>query len=165
VFHQHPVWLLLAALALLLCVGALLAGYQLLAQQREREAHLRHVTERRAALSRRPAPVSQVRIPAPQAAAVNAAVYQLNLPWRDLQQALAAATPPAVALLALEPDARKRVLKISAEVKNSDDMIAYVEQLKRQEFFRDVTLTKHEVSELDPNRPIRFQLDAEWSAP
>ena len=68
-------------------------------------------------------------------------------------------------LLALEPDARKHVLRLTAEVKNSDDMIGYIELLKQQEFFSAVTLTRHEVSELDPNRPLRFQLDAEWRAP
>jgi hypothetical protein len=44
-----------------------------------------------------------------------------------------AATPANIALLALEPDARKRSMKITAEAKTSDDMIAYVEQLKQQE--------------------------------
>jgi hypothetical protein len=24
---------------------------------------------------------------------------------------------------------------------------------------------RHEINELDPNRPIRFQVDAQWSAP
>jgi hypothetical protein len=43
-----------------------------------------------------------------QADAVNAAVMQLNLPWRALHDAVAAATPASIALLALEPDARKR---------------------------------------------------------
>lgn len=100
-----------------------------------------------------------------QAAATNAAIMQLNLPWRALHDAVRGATPPSVALLALEPDSRKRVLRISAEAKNSDDMLAYVEALGREESFSAVTLVRHEVVEQDPNRPLRFQVDAGWGAP
>jgi Tfp pilus assembly protein PilN len=100
-----------------------------------------------------------------EALAVNAAIAQLNLPWRALHDAVRAATPPSVALLALEPDARKRVLRITAEAKNSDDMLAYVRLLEREEWFASVTLVRHELLEQDPNRPLRFQLDAGWGAP
>jgi len=100
-----------------------------------------------------------------QAAAVNAAVMQLNLPWRALHDAVREATPSTVALLALEPDARKRVLRITAEARSSDDMIAYVELLQKQNWFAGVSLVRHEIGEQDPNRPIRFQIDAGWGAP
>ncbi|MDN4059306.1 PilN domain-containing protein [Massilia sp. YIM B02769] len=100
-----------------------------------------------------------------QATAVNAAVMQLNLPWRALHDAVREATPATVALLALEPDARKRVLRITAEARSSDDMIAYVEQLQTQKWFGAVTLVRHEIGEQDPSRPIRFQVDAQWGAP
>ena len=117
------------------------------------------------------APVAQLaaqRLPPvseQQATAVNAAVMQLNLPWRALHDAVRGATPPSVALLALEPDAKKRVLRITAEARGSDDMIAYVEALQKAEWFNAVTLVRHEISEQDPNRPIRFQLDAQWGTP
>jgi Tfp pilus assembly protein PilN len=97
-----------------------------------------------------------------QAAAVNAAILQLNLPWRALHDAVKAATPPTVALLALEPDARRRTLRITAEARGSDEMLAYVDRMQRQDWFADVALTRHEINEQDPNRPIRFQLDAQW---
>jgi Tfp pilus assembly protein PilN len=101
-------------------------------------------------------------VPEAQAAAVNAAVLQLNLPWRALYDAVQAGTPSNIALLALEPDARKSLLRITAEAKTSDDMIAYVEQLKKSEWFSGVLLSRHEINEQDANRPIRFQLDAQW---
>jgi len=100
-----------------------------------------------------------------EAAAVNGAIAHLNLPWRALHEAVRAATPSTIALLALEPDAKKRVLRISAEARNSDDMLAYVAALGRAELFGTVTLVRHEVIEQDPNRPLRFQLDAGWGAP
>ena len=104
-------------------------------------------------------------VPEAQAAAVNAAVMQLNLPWRGLHDAIQAATPAGIALLALEPDARKSSVRITAEAKSSDDMIAYVGQLQRIDWFGSVLLARHEINEQDPNRPIRFQIDAQWRAP
>jgi hypothetical protein len=78
--------------------------------------------------------------------------------------AVQAATPATIALLALEPDARKSSVRITAEAKNSDDMIAYVEALQRVEWFTTVLLARHEINEQDANRPIRFQIDAQWRA-
>lgn len=164
-FHLHPAWLALAVLGLALCAGAALGGWKLVEQQRARDQQLRHLQQRRAALSAAPASVPQSAIPEAQAAFVNGAVMQLNLPWRALQDAVAAATPRNVALVALEPDPRKLLLKITAETKNSDDMVAYIELLKQQELFRAVLLTRHEINDGDPNRPLRFQLEASWVAP
>ena len=163
--HTRASAWILTGVALLLCVAAGALGARLLAQQRADRAQLH------AALTRAKAPV-MVSVAAPaqpipdaQAAAVNSAVMQLNLPWRALHDAVGAATPARIALLALEPDARRRSIKITAEAKTSDAMIGYVEALKEQDLFAGVALTRHEINELDPNRPIRFQLEAEWRAP
>lgn len=103
-------------------------------------------------------------VPEAQAGAVNAAVLQLNLPWRGLHDAIQAATPAGIALLALEPDAKKSSVRITAEAKSSDDMIAYVARLQDVDWFSAVLLARHEINEQDPNRPIRFQVDAQWRA-
>jgi Tfp pilus assembly protein PilN len=55
-------------------------------------------------------------------------------------------------------------VRITAEAKNSDDMFAYVGQLQRIDWFDSVLLARHEINEQDPNRPIRFQIDARWRA-
>lgn len=163
-FHIHPAVLALAGAGVLLCVGAAIGGWQLMEQRREREHQMQHLRERVAAISARPVEVARVAIPEAQASFVNAAIMQLNLPWRALQDAVLAATPRTVALVAMEPDPRKRLLKITAETKTSDDMVAYVEALKEQDSFSDVLLTRHEINEQDPNRPLRFQLEATWLA-
>lgn len=155
----------LAALGLGLCAAAAVLGWRLLDQQRADAVRL-NAARLRAQVPLVAAPVAQApRISDEKAAAVNAAVMQLNLPWRALYDAIAEATPASIGMLALEPDPRKRSMKITAEAKNSDAMIDYVEQLKRQELFAGVTLIRHEINEQDPNRPIRFQLEAEWVAP
>ena len=154
-----------AVLGLALCAAAATLGWRLVAQQRADTEQLNAARLR----SRAPVVAAPVvpgpRISEAQAAAVNAAILQLNLPWRAVHDAIAAATPPAIGMLALEPDARKRNLKITAEAKSSDAMIEYVELLKREELFAGVTLIRHEINEQDPNKPIRFQLEAEWVAP
>jgi hypothetical protein len=171
VYRTGPLGWSLALLAVLLCSGAVATGWQMLARQRVLDTQLALVRAHAAPVA--VAVVAPVQIGEPQAQAVNAAVLQLNLPWRALHDAVEQATPKQIALIALEPDPRRRSMKITAEAKNSDDMIAYVEQLKQQELFGlgagtvvgGVTLLRHETVELDPNRPIRFQLDAQWSAP
>lgn len=163
-FHSHPAVLALAGAGVLLCAAAAVGGWTLMEQTRDREHQLQHLRERAAALSARPEEVAHVAIPEAQAGFVNAAILQLNLPWRELQDAVLAATPRTVALLAMEPDPRKRTLKITAEAKSSDDMVDYVAALKEQDSFSGVVLTRHEINEQDPNRPLRFQLEATWLA-
>ncbi|MES2260832.1 MAG: PilN domain-containing protein [Pseudomonadota bacterium] len=163
-FHLHPAAIAGAVIGLALCAGAAVTAYDMLEQRNARAQLLQQLQRRQAAQLKTPVIAASTAIPEAQARAVNAAILQLNLPWRDLQEALAAATPPAVALLALEPDPRKQVLKITAEAKNADDMIGYIEQLKGQEFFSGAALTRHEVNQQDANRPLRFQLEVRWRA-
>jgi Tfp pilus assembly protein PilN len=97
-----------------------------------------------------------------QASSVNNAIAQLNLPWRDLLDAIEMATPSNIALLAIEPDSKKQIIKGMAEAKTSSAMISYLERLKKQELFEEVVLTKHEINDQDPNKPYRFQFEAQW---
>lgn len=163
---RRGVVLLAAGLLLVLVAG--MFGAQMMARQRAFDARLAALDARAA---RSGAAVPQVAaaparaIAAPQAEAVNAAILQLNLPWPALRDAIEGATPATVALLSLEPDPRRRSLKITAETRDAEAMIAYVAQLKRQDLFGDVVLLRHEINELDPNRPLRFELDAPWRMP
>lgn len=163
-YRAHPALLAAGILgaALLLAGGAI--GMQAAQQQAAREQSLRAQQRKQAAAARAPQPKAETAIPEAQAVAVNAAILQLNLPWRQLQDSVAAANTPAVALLALDPDPRKQTLKITAEAKNSDDMVGYIEQLKQQEFFTGASLLRHETNEQDPNRPLRFQVEVQWGA-
>jgi Tfp pilus assembly protein PilN len=149
-----------AALVLVASAGCLYLRYD--ADKQAFEAQLSATRARQAAARPLKVALAAPALSAAEAAAVNAVVMQLNLPWRDLRTAVRDATPPSVALLALEPDARKRALRVTAEAKTSEHMIAYVERLKQQALFESVVLSRHEINEQDPNRPIRFQLDAQW---
>lgn len=163
-YRTHPGMLAAGAAGIALCAGGIWLAVQMAEQRAAREQQVERLTARQAALSRAPAPVAAVAIPETQAAAVNAAILQLNVPWRQLEDAVAAATPANIALLALDPDAKKRVLKITAEARSSDDMVGYVQVLKQQEFFTGAALARHEIGEQDGNRAIRFQVEAQWEA-
>lgn len=161
---SRPAWaLVLLAIAAACALGAA----RIRVQRLQWEVDLLRAQSQARTPAPAPAPVAvaaRTRVPEAQAAAVNAAVLQLNLPWRALHDAVQAGTPANIALLALEPDAKKNTVRITAEARSSDDMIAYVEQLQKVDWFSTVILARHEVNEQDPNRPIRFQLDAQWRA-
>lgn len=153
--------LVIAALALAGPLASVSAQYRGLQRaQAQRAAQTAQAQAR--AVARVPVAAPARVVPPAQAGAVNAAAQQLNLPWRGLYDAVQAATPATIALLALEPDAKKNSVRITAEAKSSDDMIAYVEQLEHIEWFSTVLLARHEINEQDRNRPIRFQIDAQW---
>ena len=96
--------------------------------------------------------------------AVNAVAAQLNLPWRDLFDAIERATPTDIALLSLEPDAGKQTMKGSAESKDLSGMIDYIASLQQQDFLSDVELLRHEINEADTHKPVRFQFSMQWQS-
>lgn len=104
----------------------------------------------------------QTTVTEAKAKSVNNAIARLNLPWHDLMDALEAATPNSIALLTLDPDPKTHLLRVTAEAKNSRDMTTYLKNLKVAGFFDSVLLTRHEINEQDPNRPLRFQFEARW---
>ncbi|TWI65120.1 fimbrial assembly protein PilN [Pseudoduganella lurida] len=163
-FRLHPALAAAGLAGVLLCGGGIWFATQLAGERAARAAQVERLQARQAALSKRPAAVVQTAIPEAQAVAVNAAILQLNVPWRELDDAIGAATPSTIALLALEPDAKKQMLKITAEAKNSDDMVDYVRSLQQQEFFLGAALARHEIGEQDAGRAIRFQVDVQWRA-
>jgi Tfp pilus assembly protein PilN len=161
-FHvPRHAWGLVVA-ALVLTVVAAATGWSHHKKLAAYEARLAHARARAGASAVRSVALRPASPPPAQVVAVNTAILQLNLPWRALHDALRAATPPSVALLALEPDAKKHSLRITAETRASDDMIRYLRLLREQEGFSNVTLARHEIVEQDPNHPIRFQVDAQW---
>ena len=162
-FHTSRPSRALAGIALILAVGAGVQVWRLMEQRRIDAEQVARVVQHHAVPVQTAPVAAKVTVSVAQAAAVNAAVLQLNLPWRDLHDAIQAATPATVALLALEPDARKHLVRITAEVRGSDDMIGYIEQLQQQAWFTNVALTHHETNDADPNKPIRFQVDAQWA--
>lgn len=92
----------------------------------------------------------------------NAAILELSLPWKELFDAFEVSQTSAVAVLAIEPDAQKGVVRISAEVKKLESMLDYVASLQKIALFREVLILNHQIQDQDPERPVRFVLQAAW---
>ncbi|PRC92698.1 PilN domain-containing protein [Solimicrobium silvestre] len=149
-------------IGLALCASAIVIGLQ---QQHNIDANKKTLQLLTPQLNARNNPKTvrkKSTITETQANAVNTAIAQLNLPWRDVLDAMESATPTTIALLSLEPDARRNAVKGIAEAKDSDDMVRYIELLKKEDFFSDIFITMHEINQLDPNKPVRFQFEAHW---
>jgi len=86
----------------------------------------------------------------------------LMIPWGDVFNALESSDLDDLALLAIEPDAKKRQLKITAEAKNKDILFSYLEKLEASDELANVYLLKHEVVEDVDQHPIRFVAVATW---
>ena len=157
-----PAARLLAAAGIALCLAAGWGVQQRLARIDDAESTLDQARHEWEARTRRPNGEAEAPLSEEQAAAVNAAIRQLDLPWRDLFDAIEAGTPAEIGLLSLEPDSRRAVIRIEAEADSSDAMLNYVETLKRQPFLTSVFLMKHAVDEKAGNHPLRFEIEAAW---
>lgn len=92
----------------------------------------------------------------------NEVLHRLTLPWQPLFQAIESSGSKEVALLAMEPDLEKRVVKISGEAKNLMAMLDYIRRLEAQPVFGTVYLQSHQIQQHDPEKPVRFALLAAW---
>ncbi len=110
-----------------------------------------------------------VSTPGPAAVAAQAAVLKMNralsIPWTDLLKDLEAASsdlPSQVSLLQVEPNADKRTLQITAEVRSLPDALLYLQRLQRSTLLRYPMLESHERVKDNPEHPVRIKLAAEW---
>jgi len=156
---------LCAAAGVVLCIAAAVTIFAQTGKNNATRLALKQVEARLDERAARKAPVKKVVMPEAQAKAINVVISRLNLPWSDVFDAIEEATPGSIALLSIDPDAKKNLIKGVAEAKSSDEMIAYIEMLKKQEFFTQVILTRHEINEQDAHKPLRFQFEAQWKEP
>jgi len=101
--------------------------------------------------------------PAAEMTAARQALDQIGLPWDDVFSALESAADKDVALLAVNPDPRKRQLRLAGEARSLGAMLAYLQRLEQASHLRDVALTDHEIADDDPQHPVRFNILATWA--
>lgn len=92
----------------------------------------------------------------------NAVAHELARRWDSVFLAIEAASDSEVALLAIEPDADKRKVRITAEARNKDAMLRHVTRLQAQQPLQRVLLEHHEVLAQEPGRPVRFIVAGRW---
>lgn len=155
----------LAAMVAGTCLAALAyAGWQTLLLRKDTDAANQTLAEQTsAALASRSRPPAAAILAPQQVQSLNRVVGQLNTPWSEVFDAIEEQTQPDVALLSIEPDVNQRSVRVSAEGKSLQDLLAFAERLGRSPQFRHVALTKHELNDRDPTRPVRLTVDA-WLA-
>ena len=88
---------------------------------------------------------------------------ELRLPWIQLFDAVElAADPKSVALLAIEPDARRSALRITGEARNKTAMLDYMSRLGEQQPMVRAVLESHNQRGYGANSPVQFTLVAHW---
>jgi|GEM_PF-5064800 len=98
-----------------------------------------------------------------QAQAINTAIARLNFPWSEILDAFQQTTTSQTALLSLEPNAEKQLVRVVAESFNADAMFSYLQSLRESGSFTRVELIRYEVNEQDPKKPLRFTADVYFS--
>ena len=92
------------------------------------------------------------------------ALQRLSARWTELFGALESARSDGVALLAIEPDPGRSTVKLTAEARSPEHMLAYVERLQGADILADVTLASHQIRESAPGKPLRFAVVASWAS-
>jgi hypothetical protein len=147
----------------LLCLAGLTAcsmvGYAFDTKLREKQ----EIEKRLEAHAPSHRPVERV---SPENAAAAAAIErELSIPWSTLLAELETASAEVsskVALLQVQPDPGKRVVRITAEARTLPDALAYLERLQKCTALRYPMLESHELRKDDPEHPIRFKIAAQW---
>ena len=95
----------------------------------------------------------------------NAVLDQLGLPWGPLFEDIESTPRDKVALLSIEPDCQKRIIKISGEAKDLGSMLGYIRGLQQKGSLAGVYLKSHRVQEQTAERPVHFVVMASWVIP
>jgi hypothetical protein len=93
-------------------------------------------------------------------------VRELVTPWSQLLAELERASSDKsgdVAVLSIEPDHGKHRVKVTAEARTLKLALAYVQRLRKSPALHYPMLDSHEIRNEDKDRPVRFQLSADWS--
>lgn len=151
-----PAWLLLGA-------GAVLLGDAVLDTLRLHD-EIGHWERRRGASSApAPAPKEAVNEQTRRELGVaRQALQELALPWEPLFRSIEASIGKDTALLAIEPDAGKRALRISGEARSYPAILGFMVRLEQAQVLSGVHLISHQLREDVAERPLQFTLVAGW---
>ncbi|AQZ95512.1 pilus assembly protein [Halopseudomonas phragmitis] len=105
---------------------------------------------------------AQMRLQAQMLNEMRRVSAQMNRPWERLFVTLETLPMEDIGLLGLATDARKGQLRIQAEARDLEAMLAFHRRLEEGEALSDVYLLNHEVLERNPGRPVRFSLLLTW---
>lgn len=149
-------WLLLLG-GLVTSIALLLAHRQITEETRDHLASIRRIEAKLPGASLTGKPVDDAAL-----ANARRVVTQGQHPWSELFATLEAADNKDVAVLALAPEAGKGHLKIHAEARNLNAMLAYHRRLEEGGTLRHVALQEHDIEKESAEAPVRFHIIADW---
>jgi Tfp pilus assembly protein PilN len=153
--------LLLGGLTLLALTAA--SVYPLLRTQEQTKVDLEKA-ETLAAAMRAP---KKSLMTAKERSTVNRALeiqHQLLYPWKGLLTLMEAEQQQDVALLGLDPKFPTSQIRITAEAKDTQAMLVYVDRLQKNTLLEYPTLTTQQLMTRQPGVPIKFQVVAKWKS-
>lgn len=151
---------------LLLIAGALALG-QAANHERSLASQIELADARLAVLAKgsktKPAQPADAEAQQQEIRRANEILQQLALPWSALFNVVETSNEKEIALLAIQPDAGKRVLRLTGEAKDFEALLAYIARLEQSPMLRQVYLSSHELRLQDAEKPVRFALVANWA--
>ena len=108
------------------------------------------------------APTPAVELAAKQSQAV---MRELTVPWQNLLSIVEGYPAHDVALIGIDQNPAQGQIRITAEAKDFDAMIAYMKYLQGSALLREAVLNTHLVETTVPGTPVRFQIAAVWRKP
>lgn len=87
---------------------------------------------------------------------------ELTVPWQDLFSIVEDYPDHDVALIGIDQNPAQGQIRITAEAKNFDAMIAYLKYLQTSVLLREAVLNDHLIETNVPGKPVRFQITAVW---
>jgi Tfp pilus assembly protein PilN len=91
-------------------------------------------------------------------------LQELVLPWDALFRSIEASVDGDTGLLALEPEADKRAVRITGEARNYRAVLDFILRLEEQPGLTQIHLLNHQIREDVAERPFMFTLAASWGA-
>jgi len=108
----------------------------------------------------RAAPASAARPAGDEAKSVERVTHQLALPWPEMIESVESAANRQVALLQVQPEPGRGLLRVTAEAGTQQAMLDYVRRLGESQALASAHLVSHQVRREGGARPIQFVAQA-----
>ncbi|MDF3839569.1 hypothetical protein P3W85_42525 [Cupriavidus basilensis] len=168
-FSRRPSAVAPAGVVLLIVAGAmLLLGARALWRAYQDNDHARNQFEMavREDISRKPpkkaAPTPGAKLAEKQGEAI---LRELTVPWQRLLSIVEDYPGHDIALIGIDQSPAQSQIRITAEAKDADGMIAYLKYLQGSVLLHEAVLSGHLVETNVPGTPVRFQIIAVWRKP
>lgn len=116
-------------------------------------------------------PVTKKHAAVPLSAAVlqaekqnQAVLDKLTVPWQSLLAIVESYPAHDVALIGIDQNPGQRQIRITAEAKDAQAMLAYLNFLQHTALLHEALLSEHEIEAHAPGTPVRFQIAAIWGS-